>query len=148
MDNNNNFYPNIGFGNILFKQSQDEISSILGLPQEKEIDQVNDSDYTVIYLYTVLGYSLHFHYENNILEYFSIHLKRIIFNGEDLSTITKGRIIEVIKNYYLREQLTYDGSHSFDKDMDEEIYSFDAIGLTIWFEKNQISDICINEVIR
>ena len=147
MVSNSNFYPNVGLGDLLFKYDQNEVLSILGLPEEKEIDQVNDSDYTVRFFYKALGYSFHFHYEDNAFNYSSIHSKRIILDNEDFSMITKERIIGVIKDYYLKKDLVYDEKYSFDESVNEETYSFDNIGLTIWFENNRISDICVNAVL-
>ena len=130
------FIPNIGYGNILFSYSKEVIISILGKPIEDQIDQ----DVNILYYPNL---TLFFHYGDDA--YLSIHLKDIILSDIKFSLFTKENLIDFVKKYHLLKNIQYDFEHLNADDI-EDSYYFKNLGLTIWFESNEISDICLHEI--
>mgnify|MGYP007108821416 CR=1 FL=1 len=76
-----------------------------------------------------------------------IYTNKIIFKGHDLYSLDKNKIFEIISKYSnLSPREAYkDFSHIIEND--DEQYSFNDIGLTLWFEDNKLIDVCVNKPI-
>ena len=137
------FFPHKGMGKITFDLDEKKIRSLIGKP--KAIYK-QDLDNNIGYNYTISGinFTIFFHYEEEIFDYSSIHSEVIIFNNCSTKHLTKEEILYCIKDYYDSQHIDF----YFEKTEDdiEDCYFFEAIGLTIWFEQNNISDISMAPV--
>lgn len=133
------FKINKGINNILFSNTEDEILSILGNPISQEYDK--DADSKRFYYENFL---IVFHYEKGMIDYLSIHLKSLFLNGTDISSLQKEKLIDFLRNIYKENESPY--QYEYIEDDIEESYFFEGIGLTVWYEDNNVSDICVHEI--
>jgi hypothetical protein len=139
------FKPQISLGYISFSFLENDIVEALGTPDEREIDAFNSSEYAIyLYYYNKKVYpSLYF--ENGNFDYLSINTDDIILDDVKFSTLTKNEILKFIKDYHCKNKLQYLCKYEYEEDVSEEYYYFENIGLTIWFEEDSISDICVHK---
>jgi hypothetical protein len=141
------FKPQVGFGKILFSFQEDDIIKVLGQPDEKFIDTFDENEYSVHLDYEKLGIYTGIYYENGKFDYLSIFSEDIILDDVRFSTLTKSKIISFLKEYHVKNNIKLKYEYQYDKDVNEENYFYENIGLTIWFENNKISNICVAQVI-
>jgi hypothetical protein len=128
---------------MLFSFQESDITKILGIPDEREIDTFNSSEYAIyLYYYKIEVYpSLYF--ENGNLDYLTINTNDLILDNVKLSTLTKNEILKFIEEYHYKNKLQYLCKYAYEKDVNEEYYRLANLGLSIWFEEDFISDICV-----
>lgn len=145
IDDNLIFYPQVKLGKIYFSYQEKDIIQVLGKPNLKEKDDdYSDNSYVIRLVYSKLNISFFLHFEQDSFNYLSIHTDDLILNKTKLSSFTsKTKLIKHIKKYCDENGLI--GQYSKTKDMSEECYLFDKLSLTIWFEQDIISDICIQK---
>ena len=142
-DNNLFFYPGIKLGKLSLSFQEKDIIKILGNPEEQNIDRFNDFEYAVHLYYWDLGIYPSIYYKNESFEYLHIHSGDIILDNVKFSTLKKSEVLSLIKNYHFKNKLQYSCEDAYDEDVDEECYYFEKIGLTIWFEKDLMSNVCV-----
>lgn len=134
-----NFIPNKGLGKIEFTFDEKEVIKILGKPT-----LVNDENFDSIYYHYQIDDAdlfFFFHYENGKFDYLTIHPNILYLDGTDITKMNKNDLLNFIKHYHKKRNFNY----LFEIVEDELDYSYDYanIGLTIWFEGESISDICL-----
>jgi len=135
------FVPNKGMGKISFTSTEEEIVAILGKPETREVIEEGDGFHSVELYFDQLDISVFLHYDGKDFEYLSIHSNNLLFNGIDFSKENKTTIVDNIEAYYAANKIKMD--LAIEKDLPEYVYTYDNIGLTIWFENEAIVDISV-----
>ena len=135
------FVPNKGMGNISFTSTEEEIVAILGKPETREVIDEGDGFHSVELYFDQQDISLFLHYDGKDFEYLSIHSNNLLFNGIDFRKENKTTIVDNIEAYYAANKIKMD--LKIEKDLPEYVYTYDNIGLTIWFENEEIVDISV-----
>jgi hypothetical protein len=135
------FFPNKGMGKILFTSTEEEIIAVLGKPETREVIEEGDGFHSVELYFDQHDISVFLHFDGKKFEYMSIHSNNLLFNGIDFSKENKTTIVKNIEAYYSANKIKMD--LAIEKDLPEYIYTYDNIGLTIWFEKEEIVDISV-----
>jgi hypothetical protein len=141
------YTPQIGLGRILFSFQENDIVKVLGTPDEREVDIFDSSEYAIyLYYYKIKIYpSLYF--ENSNFDYLSIFTSDLILDNVKFSTLKKREILKFIKNYHEIYNIRFLMKKEYDEKVNEHYYSYRNIGLSIWFEGDLISDICVQKSI-
>ncbi|MDL2262453.1 hypothetical protein LJC11_03005 [Bacteroidales bacterium OttesenSCG-928-I21] len=139
------FKPQIGLGNILFSFQENDIIKMLGTPDERKIDVFNLSESAIYLYYDEIKIHLSIYYENGKFDHLSIGTEDIVLDSVRFSSSTKDEIIKFIANYHYKNKIHYLCEYTYAENINEEEYFFENIGLTIWFEENTISDICVQK---
>lgn len=149
------FKPFQGLGKISFSSDENDIVSILGKPQEREIYYYNtpaENDegldissepiqYTVNLYYS--SFAIFIGYEDNRFQGTSIHLNDLILDGHRFSEMYKEDVLDFLVNYHSKNKLRFICQTSYAENTDEECYEYDNLGLTIWYVGNTISNVCV-----
>ncbi len=135
------FVPNKGMGNISFTSTEEEIVAILGKPETREVIDEGDGFHSVELYFDQQDISVFLHYDGKDFEYLSIHSNNLLFNGIDFRKENKTTIVDNIEAYYAANKIKMD--LKIEKDLPEYVYTYDNIGLTIWFENEEIVDISV-----
>lgn len=135
------FVPNKGMGNISFTSTEEEIIAILGKPETREVIDEGDGFHSVELYFDQQDISVFLHYDGKDFEYLSIHSNNLLFNGIDFRKENKTTIVDNIEAYYAANKIKMD--LKIEKDLPEYVYTYDNIGLTIWFENEEIVDISV-----
>lgn len=148
-DRDNNlfiFRPQIGLGDVLFSfDKEDEVSKILGDSAERSIDTFNDNEYVIHLDYWNLDVFISLYFENKVFDRLSIHTQDVILNGFRFSLHNQTEILSFIKEYHNTHKLDFIEIIEDMESVEEICYTYDTIGLTIWFDENGISDICVQK---
>ncbi len=142
--NNIIFTPQVGFGKILFSFSKEEdVLKVLDTSHEREIYAFNDNEYVIYLDYLDINISVSLYFENKVFDHLSIHTPDAILDNFQFSRHSQSEILTYIKEYHSIYKLDFAKKEEYDKDVDETCFTFDNIGLTIWFDGKGISDICV-----
>lgn len=145
-----NFIPNVGVGDLLFEMSEKELLELLAMKGninfERQVYNNGEDDKSISYRFklNMNTITVFFNYEeeNN---YVSIHMNNMEINEIGLSTMNINKLRFYLKEFHKSLHLEY--VEKFEDNKVDVSYSFDKIGLTVWFEDEEVSDICINPVI-
>jgi hypothetical protein len=138
------FKPQIGFGEVLFSFNKEEdVLKILGTSAERSVDIFNDEEYAIYLDYWNLDISVSLYFENNRFDYLSIHTQDVILDGFCFSLHNQTEILSFIKEYHNVYKLDFVEKIEDIESVEEICYTYDTIGLTIWFDKIGISGICV-----
>lgn len=140
------FHPQVGLGKIDFSFNEKDIITLLGEPEDQDIDSdLGANCYSITLWYFSLGISPKVYYENNELDYLSISSDDLLIENTLFSTLSKSRLLFFIKSYCKRNNF----NSTYKKTVDDirECYYFEGIGLTIWFEKGKISNIIVESTL-
>jgi len=140
------FKPQIGLGKILFSFQEEDIITLLGIPEEKEIDVFNDLEYAIHLYYHRFKIYPSIYYENNKFDYLSISTEDLILDNIKFSTLKKKEILKFIEDYHKSHEIVFSMEKEYDKIVNEYFYNYENIGLSIWFEDSLISDICVQKI--
>lgn len=144
--NNIIFTPQIGFGKILFSFNKEEdILNVLDTPYEREIYIFNDNEYVIHLDYWDINISVSLYFEDRIFDYLSIHTQDAILDNFQFSRHNQSEILTYIKEYHSVYKLDFVEKKEYDKDVEETCFTYDNVGLTIWFDGNGISGICVQK---
>jgi len=139
------FYPFKGLGQILFSSSEEDVIKLLGEPDEKE-DILDEESRVVLYYYeTRPGIDCLFHYESGKFDHLSIFTQNAVLDGFDIASATKDMVFDFIKEYHKTNNIEFKSEISRAEDVNEDYYQFDNIGLTIWYDGEFVSEICIQK---
>lgn len=137
----NNFIINKGLNNILFSHSEKELLSLLGKPKEEEYDKIAESK-SLFYD----NFMIVLHYIENKVDYMSIHLNSLNIFGTDISLLSKVDLVDTLRKIYRKEGKKY--KYEYEEDEFEELFFFESLGLSVWYQDSFVSDICIHEVMN
>ena len=139
------FRPQIGLGKILFSFQEEDIIAILGIPEERNIDNFNDYEYVIRLRYEKLKMYPSIYYENNKFDYLSIFTDDLILDNVKFSTLKKKEILKFIKNYHEIHGISFGMEKEYEKKVNEYFYDYKNIGLSLWFEDGLITNICVEK---
>lgn len=138
------FKPQIGFGDVLFSfNKEEEVLKILGAFSERNVDIFDDIEYAIHLDYWNLDMSVSLYFENNKFDYLSIHTRNIILDGFRFSLHNQIEILSFIKKYHNVHKLDFIEKIENIETVNEICYTYNTIGLTIWFDKIGISGISV-----
>lgn len=139
-----NFNKNEPFQGLGFNVTEIEVIDILGIPESRVRYDDSPGEYQQWYNYDNDTVSIIFHYENFELDYITYHTSCLYINGKNLFDLEKQEILEMMLliSYYSLE-------NAFDESREEydilyESYYFKDVGLTLWFEDDDLDDVCIS----
>jgi len=140
-----NFTPQVKLGEVLFSFNEQEVLQSLGASAERSLDIFNDREYVIHLDYWSYNFFVSVYYENNKFDYLSIHTQDIILEDFRFSDHKKKDILSFIKQYHEKYKILFLEKEEYDKDTDEICYNYESIGLTIWFDRTDISDISVQK---
>lgn len=139
------FYPFEGLGQVLFSSKEKDVIGLLGDPDEKE-DIVDEESKVVLYYYnTDPCIDCLFHYEKGHFDHLSIFTQNVILDGFDIASATKDMVFDFVKEYHDKNNIEFKSEISRAEDVNEDYFQFDNIGLTIWYDGEFVSEICIQK---
>lgn len=144
------FKPGAGLGALDLGMEADAIKELLGEPEAVEEFVTDDNangfeEKTVSYEYPDMELSLQFFYYDNIFEGYQIFSGKLVVDGQNLFEADKAQVIQVVKNLHAKASKAYLYQRT---EEDGETYLFyPNIGLTLWFEGDQLTDSCISTVL-
>lgn len=145
-DNKLIFKPQVGLGEILFSFNREkEVLEVLGDSAERSIDVFSDNGYVIHLDYWNLSIFVNLYFENRFFDRLSIHTQDIILENFRFSHYKQSEILSFIKEYHNAYKLDFIEKVESDEDIEEIWYFYENLGLTIWFDKNGISDICVQK---
>ena len=132
----------VGFSQIKFGMTEQQVRELLDEPDETEEMRFEDGGSANIYYYDELGISLSFEEEENF------RLMEISFEDEEFSVkgllnvgVQKSDLPEIFKKLGLseptHEDLAEEGYEG------KELYTFDEENLNIWIDEDEVSSIQI-----
>ncbi|GAB6120958.1 hypothetical protein [Dysgonomonas termitidis] len=140
------FKPQIGLGKVLFSFNKEEdILKILGTSAERSIDIFSKEEFAIYLDYWNLSIFVSLYFENSFFDRLSIHTQNIILDNFCFSHHNQSEILSFIREYHNTYKLDFIEKIEFDKNTEETWYFYENLGLTIWFDKNGISDICVQK---
>lgn len=132
-----------------------EIIELLGEPTEefKEIfeEKISGDDYSQCLFYNDLGITIYFNFDNGEFINYNIASDKVVLDGIALHSLKKNEIFQIIAKY---SRVTPDEAfvdfdkmigNKFDESFGQQ-YSFDDIGVVIWFNKNKFDEISVNSI--
>jgi len=137
-----------GLDNLTFDTTESDALKLLGNPDKIEREVYENAyesikDETVRFYYKSSGLKLKFNYFDNEYDGLTISTNKLIYNSEDWFSLSKRKVIKIIKEIHQERNLVYVFEKEKYKNSETEEYNFNAIGLTIWFEDNRVDDLCI-----
>jgi len=141
------FTPQVGLGKIMFSFDQVNIESILGTPEEKNAETFSENEYVLRLYYKKFRLAFSIYFENEKFDYLSIFTNDIILDGFCFSKHKMKKILSFIKQYHEKNGIFFLEKRIYDEDTEETYFIYDNIGLTIWFYKKEISDICVQKTL-
>lgn len=139
-----NFRPNFGIGTLLFYDNENVIKEKIGYPDLKNTDNNESEDYTINLSYKSFGLECFVHYEDSKFSYTSFHLRKLIIDNVNLQNMGENDSLVFLEKYHSNHSIEY--LVDVKEDVEENIYFFEKIGLTLWFSKNELSDICVEPI--
>ncbi len=137
-----------GLGRLNFNATEQDVINWLGVPEKTEKDLPG----TVDYFYNNKGIHITFFYFENdhktgkpLLDDLQIRSDKVIYNGKNLYELQKTELLNLVKQIHKQQNAKYEFDyelHELDED-DHEEYSFDNIGLRLWFDREKLDDVCI-----
>jgi hypothetical protein len=124
---------------------EEKISEILGNSAERSVDIFSDNEYIIHLDYWNWNISVNLYFEENKFDYLSIHTQNIILENFCFSCHNQIEILSFIKEYHNFHELDFIEKIESDEGVEETWYFYENLGLTIWFDKNGISDICVQK---
>ena len=133
----------IGIGKMEFLWNQEEIINYLGPPDEikKDIYEGLPNEYSIDLIYDSLGIKISYNYYNDIPEKAEFFLEKAIVDTQNLYNLSKKDILKLISKTHLNKNLKFE--YSLEKTDLDEFYSFDNIGLSLWFEYDKLTDVSV-----
>jgi hypothetical protein len=141
------FKPQIGLGRILFSFQENDIVKVLGTPDERKVDIFDSSEYAIYLYYYKIKIHPSLYFENNNFDYLSIFTSDIIVDNVKFSTLKKREVLKFIQDYHKINNIRFLMKKEYDEKVNEYFYDYRNIGLSIWFEGDSISDICVQKSI-
>lgn len=140
-----NFGKKNDFLGLGFHITESDVLNKFGLPKTQI--RYNDAlgEYQVWYKYDDNTISIIFQYENFALDYVTFHTSCLCIEGENIFTKGKTDVLKIIESIscYSREK-ALDDSYS-ENDILYESFYFEDVGLTLWFEDEDLNDVSVQE---
>ncbi len=132
--------PGIGFDNLKFGMSEEEVFSVLGRPDEVEVQEMDDGETVNIYYYDDIGVSMSFDSMADMrLVEISFDDPQYTLEGKFLPGMQKELFVKHVDEIgiYELEDLSDEGSDV------NELYSFEAKNINVWVRKGVVDSIQI-----
>lgn len=132
-----------GIGIFKFSMKEKDLKKIISKCLDLEYT-IEKRDQTVVYFCSNKSVDLnfYFHYNKRGLDYLSIHTSDLTLNGVNIKNMKQAAVIDLVERYHT---LNFVGFKYTLEDIDDEVFiNFTNIGLSIWFEEEKITDICVN----
>ncbi len=145
-----NFIPNIGVESLSFDMSEKDLLIFLMIKNniafEKQEYDDGEGDKSISYRFELnMNFiTVFFHKEKEEDSYVSIHMDNLKVNKKELSTMNVEQLRLHLIEFHKLSNIKYQEKFE-DNDLDIS-YSFNNIGLTVWFEDGAVSGICIEPV--
>ena len=135
-----------GLGDISFEMSERDLFSLLGKPDNIDIDVYEkDIEETKRYHYPKIGLMIAISMYEGINEPLRIFPKKLFVDGVNLYDFNFNDLLEFVKKLHKKyniEHLLESGKESF-----EDVLIYPKLGLTIWFDGGRLLDICMEKPI-
>jgi len=138
------------FGDIPLNITDKDINKILGKPDNFN-KETGVECYTSNYQYLKQGLDISFIHFDKFDNELQIQTNKIIFNNNNLYSLQKNKILSIIEKEHKLRKIKYEfecQKYEFSDAESEEEYEFEQIGLTLWFVKNNLSNVCISSLIN
>lgn len=135
MMNNKNIQPFVGYGDIPFGITADEVEKLHGVPtQRDEIDAVNDElSKCVFFEYADENFSIYFEGEDSTATSFSTTDEDAVLYGEKIFSLDKNGVKALLK----KEGYAVEA----DSDSDEDCLICDDLMLDFYFEDDELVEV-------
>lgn len=149
------FHPHKKLGKLGFSFREEDVLTVLGWPSEREIYYYNTPisedekktispepiQYSINMFYPHMAVFIG--YADNKFQGTTIHIDDLILDGHRLSEMYKEDVLDLLENYHYKNGITFQCQTSYAESLNEECYEYDNLGLTLWYVKDGISDICV-----
>jgi hypothetical protein len=138
-----------GLGKLRLHSFPEEVEELLGEPDpiEKEYAYNDFGEHctTVKFYYDHWGLQVHFFYFEKVLDGMHIYTDSLFYEGRNWFDLPKSTVLGMVEAIYQEKGLDYiTDFQSIDYgEFIQEQYDFDAIGLTLWFEGDELDNACI-----
>ncbi len=136
------------FGTIPLNIADKDINKILGKPDNFHTETGVEC-YTSNYQYLKQGLDISFIHFDKFDNELQIQTNKIIFNNKNLYSLQKNKILSIIEKEHKLRKIKYKFEHQkyefYDAESEEE-YEFEQIGLTLWFIKNNLCNVCVSSL--
>ncbi len=132
--------PGVGFANLKFGMNEEEVISILGKPDEVEVQEMDDGESVNIYYYDEIGVSMSFDSMTDMrLVEIAFENTEYTLNNNFFPGMSKELFLEHAGGIgeYDVEDLTDEGSDV------NELYSFEDKNINIWIREGVVDSIQI-----
>lgn len=128
--------PMIGFGELKFGATQDDVEKVIGAPEDTEtIDVEGEIHEVVVWSYWEKGHAVYFEKElNGVCTNFETDNENALLFGEQVFKLNQDAIISLMKKNGFDEYETED-----DEDLDERIIFFNDAHMQFVFENDALA---------
>jgi len=132
--------PGVGFGDLKFGMSEEEVVGLLGKPDEIEVQEMDDDESINIYYYDNIGISMSFDsMEEFRLVEFAFDDSRFVLENELFPGMTKELFLK-----HAEELGDYDVDDLTGEDSDvTELYVFEDKNINVWIKDGVVDTIQI-----
>lgn len=136
------FVPRKTFNGIFFNSSIEAVLKKIGKPDKIFIDKnTSQNEISKSYYFQKTNITINYQKFGNVEEPLTFHSNTVYFENTNLFLLNKTELFEVVKKYFVDNNLNFDFNET---NLDDELqFDFTEIGLTIWFQNNIITDICL-----
>ncbi|MFP4047769.1 MAG: hypothetical protein ACLFT4_08450 [Bacteroidales bacterium] len=129
-----------GFDKIKLGMTKQEVNQILGDPDEIEEFDYADGDHSISYFYNDIGCEITFESEHDyLLSYLAVHSKKFHIKNKIRIGMSVKETLNAADSLNLSKAVKQDLS---EEDLPEqELYSFDAENINLWFVDNILDEI-------
>ncbi|MCU4175569.1 hypothetical protein [Carboxylicivirga sp. N1Y90] len=134
--------PHIGFGNVKFGMEEHEVSSLIGDPDETEIQNYGDGGEANVLYYDDLGLSMSFDNEEQFkLVEISFENEAFVLHGTIKVGMLKEDFLKALENLEMGD---YDSEKMDDEGFENmEQLTFEKENVNVWIEGDKVSTIQI-----
>ncbi len=119
-----------------------QITNLLGVP-----DKIIDDKEFISLQYNNLGLLIDYESENDQLIDLNIYTKTFLYENKNWFQFNKNDLLQTVRNIYNKMNLEYDLNYNKINSLNEEQYDFDDIGITLFFNENKLSNVCVSKPI-
>lgn len=136
------FKPDVPFAGISFEDTEAQVIEKLGQPDNREVDAEGDNK-EVTLEYEELGLNIVFNYIDDEQMPLDIFTDQLIVEGKDLYELDETDALHLLTRLGDSNEEEAYITHNDTQDGEEVMYSFDALGITIWCIDGQVVDVCV-----
>lgn len=129
-----------GVGLIDFSYTEADVLKLFGPPTRKQYYDKKQV-FLLEYIFQNEILNIFFHHRKKALSYLSIHCLNLIVDGINISTLSQTSLLKHLKKYHKNNNLKF--KYSYEESPIDIFFDFSGIGITVWYEKGEMSDISI-----